>query len=78
LNYTLASWALENNDKDSSNLATALSCPGVIANWPVVDWCRSYVFMVFTKPGKEEQKPEMFQQMKAAIDETRPMKCSTQ
>jgi len=78
LNYTLASWALENIDKDSSNLGTALSCPGVIANWPVVDWCRNYVFMVFTKPGKEEQKPELFQQMKDAIDETRPMKCNTQ
>jgi CubicO group peptidase (beta-lactamase class C family) len=78
LNYTLASWALESNDKDSSNLGTALSCPGVIANWPVVDWCRNYVFMVFTKPGKEEQKPDLFQQMKAAIDETRPMKCNTQ
>lgn len=77
LNYTLGSWALENETREGSKLATALVCPGIIANWPVVDWCRGYAFMVFTKPGKEEQKPELYQQMKAAIDENMSLKCAT-
>jgi CubicO group peptidase (beta-lactamase class C family) len=78
LNYALGSWVLESENKEGSNLASALACPGIIANWPVVDWCRGYAFMVFTKPGRDEQKPEMYQQMKTAIDETKPMNCSTQ
>lgn len=78
LNYTLGSWAQEAEEGKTgeTNLASALICPGIIAQWPVVDWCRGYAFVVFTKPFREEQKPELYQQMKAAIDETRASKCN--
>jgi CubicO group peptidase (beta-lactamase class C family) len=78
LNYSLGSWVLETEGqkKEDSNIASALTCPGIIANWPVVDWCRGYAFMVFTKPVREEQKPDLFQQMKLAVDETRNLKCN--
>jgi hypothetical protein len=79
LNYTLGSWALQTEDQkgEGSNLASAVACPGIIANWPIVDWCRGYAFMVFTKPMREEQKPQLFEQMKLAIDETRSSNCNS-
>src|SRR5688572_16101219 len=44
-NYALGSWVLEENKVE----ATVLASPGLFGTWPMIDWCRGYVYLVFVK-----------------------------
>ncbi|MEI9810614.1 MAG: serine hydrolase domain-containing protein [Bacteroidota bacterium] len=44
-NYAPGSWALEEKD----GKATVLACPGLFGTWPMIDFCRGYAYLVFTK-----------------------------
>jgi hypothetical protein len=62
--YTLGAWALESNGPT----ATALSSPGLFGTWPAVDFCRRYVFLIFTKELLGEQKREIYEDLKKLAD----------
>lgn len=63
-NYTLSSWAVEEKD----GKATALACPGLFGTWPMIDFCRGYAYLVFTKNLLTEEKAGLHMQMKKEID----------
>jgi hypothetical protein len=71
-NYALGSWAIEEKD----GMATSLSSPGLFGSWPMVDWCRGYAFLFLTKTMLNEQKKDVYMQMKDAVDEKVPSKCN--
>jgi CubicO group peptidase (beta-lactamase class C family) len=64
-NYALGSWALEEKDGQ----ATVLSNPGLSGPWPILDYDRKYVALVFLKSSPAEQKKENYMAIKDAIDE---------
>jgi len=74
----LGSWVLDpetNVSKDGT--ASVLASPGLFGTWPMVDWCRGYACIFFVKTLLSgEQKKEVYLQMKDAIDEKMPKKCS--
>lgn len=72
-NYALGSWIVE---EGKDNEANVLSSPSLFGTWPMVDWCRNYTFIVITKSLlKDEQKNDVYMQMKDAIDEKVHKKC---
>lgn len=71
--YALGSWIVE---EGKDNVANVLSSPSLFGTWPMVDWCRGYAFIIVTKTLlKNEQRKEVFMQMKDAIDEKIHTKC---
>ena len=71
--YASGSWVIEEG-KDGQ--ASVLSSPGLFGTWPMVDWCRGYACIFFTKNLlKGETKRDVYMQMKGAIDEKLPTKC---
>jgi len=76
--YALGSWVLDpetNVSKDGT--ASVLASPGLFGTWPMVDWCRGYACIFFVKTLLSgEQKKDVYLQMKDAIDEKMPKKCS--
>jgi len=71
--YALGSWIV---DEGKDNVANALACPSLNGTWPMVDWCRGYAYLFFTKTLlKDEQKKDVYLQMKDAIDEKMHTKC---
>ena len=71
--YALGSWVVEEGNNTEANV---LSSPGLLGTWPMVDWCRGYAYILFAKTlMKDEQKHDVYMQMKDAIDERIPKKC---
>jgi CubicO group peptidase (beta-lactamase class C family) len=62
----MGSWIMEKNDKDEP---VAYTAPGFNGIYPVLDICRGYAFIIFTKDGAEVKK-ELSQQIKSLIDES--------
>jgi hypothetical protein len=57
-------------------MANVLASPSLYGTWPMVDWCRKYAFIIITKTVlKDEQKNDVYLQMKDAIDEKVHPKC---
>jgi CubicO group peptidase (beta-lactamase class C family) len=72
LAYAFGSWVI---DEGKGGEANALSGAGLYGTWPVVDWCRGYAAVIFTKTLLSEQKKEPYIAVKEAIDEKLPAKC---
>jgi CubicO group peptidase (beta-lactamase class C family) len=71
--YALGSWVV---DEGKDNMANALACPSLYGTFPMVDWCRGYAYLLLTKSSsKDEQKKDVYLQMKDAVDEKLPSKC---
>ena len=71
-NYALGSWVIE---EDNNRLGTVLACPGLFGTWPLIDYCKGYACLIFVKSLLGEQKVDIYNQMKAAIDEKMQSKC---
>lgn len=71
-NYALGSWVI---DEDNNKTATVLTCPGLFGTWPIIDYCKGYACLIFVKSLLGEQKADIYNQMKAAIDEKIESKC---
>ncbi|HEX6334477.1 MAG TPA: hypothetical protein VFZ78_09635, partial [Flavisolibacter sp.] len=69
--YALGSWSIEEKD----GVASALTSPGLLGTFPVVDWCHGYACLFFVKTLLNEQKKDAYLQMKDAIDEELKSKC---
>lgn len=62
--YTLGSWAVEEKD----GKASVLTCPSFSGTWPMVDLCRGYAYLFFTKNQVDDQKSKAHMDLKAVID----------
>ncbi|HEU4472446.1 MAG TPA: serine hydrolase [Flavisolibacter sp.] len=69
--YALGSWVVEEG-KDAAN---ALSGPALPGCFPLIDWCRGYALLLFTKNSSTDQKKETLLALKNAADEKLPSKC---
>lgn len=72
LDYGLGEWVLE---KDASGKASVVSGPAVYGTWPYVDYCRGYACIILTKTVLSEEKKDVYQALKAAIDQQIPATC---
>ena len=63
--YTLGSWAVETNGKEA-NASTSSGLLGPIA---IVDWCRGYAFVLFSKALQNEQRKEPCVEMAEAVND---------
>jgi hypothetical protein len=61
--YALGSWAIE----EKNGKATGVINPGFQGTWPVVDLCRGYALLVVPKESEDEQKPEIFAELKTIV-----------
>ncbi len=68
-NYGFGEWITSTDEKGN---ATVLACPGLFGTWAMVDKCRGYAFVVFTKGNLNEEKREVYLGIKEAIDELIP------
>ncbi|MFT3824301.1 MAG: serine hydrolase domain-containing protein [Chitinophagaceae bacterium] len=72
-NYGLGAWIQE---KDASGNAAVVTSPGMFGTWPWIDNCRNYVAVIFVQSVLGEQKKDIYQQVKNAVDDVMPaVKC---
>ncbi len=65
LDYALGAWVLE---KDNNGKPTCFTAPSLTGTWPVMDLCRGYACIIFTKGNGSEDKKQVFTGIKAVID----------
>jgi CubicO group peptidase (beta-lactamase class C family) len=65
-NYGLGVWIQET---DVNAVATVVSSPGLFGTWPLIDQCRGYSFILFTKELISVDKRDLYLQIKAIIDQ---------
>ncbi len=63
--YALGSWVEE---KDGTNKALVLGCPGLFGTWPLIDFKRGYACIFFVKSILGEQKADAYSSIKKSID----------
>jgi len=74
LSYALGEWVQEEDENGNS---VVVSCPGLFGTWPLIDKCREYAFILFTKGLMGgEQKREIYFGIKKTIDEVIPSNCN--
>ena len=71
-NYALGSWVIE---QDNKGMATVLSSPGLFGTWPMIDFCRGYVYLFFVKNLLGEERAETHIEIKKLIDQQIPSQC---
>jgi CubicO group peptidase (beta-lactamase class C family) len=71
-NYGFGNWIME---LDENGSATIVGHPGLTGTWPVVDKCRNYAAVVFTKGTLGEEKKEVYLDIKKALDEQLKPSC---
>jgi CubicO group peptidase (beta-lactamase class C family) len=63
-NYALGSWVVEEN----LGYANSLASPGLFGTWPMIDFCRGYVYLVFVKNLLGEERAGAHTELKSIID----------
>ena len=63
--YGLGEWITETDGKGNS---TVVACPGLFGTWPYIDNCRKYACIFFIKNFLNDQKKELYLQLKNAVD----------
>jgi CubicO group peptidase (beta-lactamase class C family) len=70
--YGFGLWIQE---KDANGKTTAVSSPGLFGTWPVIDYCRGYAFIIFTRNLLTEKKADMYLAIKKSVDLYFPSTC---
>ena len=65
-NYGLGEWILET---DAAGKTIAVSSPGLFGTWPILDIQRTYAAIVFVKSLLNEDKKEVYLEVKKKVDE---------
>ena len=71
-NYGFGEWIQET---DENGKATVVSSPGLFGTYPLIDNCRGYACIFFTKGLLGEEKKEIYTNIKRSIDEVIASKC---
>lgn len=69
--YALGAWAPEENNK----LATVLVAPSFGGTLPMVDFCRGYAFLLVVKDETDNEKGDVFAEVKDVLDNRFTNKC---
>jgi len=69
--YALGSWVIEQNN----GKGTVLACPGLFGSWPMIDYCRGYAYLAFTKSLLGEAKADAQLAIRQTIDKQLPSTC---
>jgi CubicO group peptidase (beta-lactamase class C family) len=64
--YGIGTWIL---DKAPDGKTAAIVSPALTGTWPMVDLCRRYALLLFTKPSAGEPNREVAFRLKAMVDE---------
>ncbi len=72
LDYAYGNWIL---DKNSAGKTTMASSPSMFGTWPVINLCRGYACLLFTKELSNDLSNELVNDLMATIDEKVPAKC---
>lgn len=65
-NYGFGEWILETDEQGKS---TVVASPGLFGTWPMIDKCRGYAVIFFTKGLLSEVKKENYLVLKKLIDQ---------
>lgn len=71
-NYGFGEWIMET---DENGNATVVASPGLFGTWPMIDKCRGYACIFFTKGLLGEEKRDIYLDIKKSIDEYIPSVC---
>lgn len=71
-NYGFGEWIMET---DANDIATVVTSPGLFGTWPMVDNCRGYACIFFTKGLLGDEKKDIYLDIKKSIDEVIPSNC---
>ncbi|MCW3087097.1 MAG: beta-lactamase family protein [Sediminibacterium sp.] len=71
-NYGFGEWILQT---DENGKATVVASPGLFGTWPMVDLCRGYACIFFTKGSLGEEKRDIYLDIKTSIDAVIPSTC---
>ncbi len=71
-NYGFGEWILET---DINGNATVVASPGLFGTWPMIDFCRGYACIFFTKGLLGDEKKEIYLDVKKSIDGLIPSNC---
>lgn len=71
-NYGFGEWILET---DLNGNATVVACPGLFGTWPMIDFCRDYACIFFTKGLLGDEKKEVYLDVKKSLDTLIPSNC---
>jgi len=63
--YALGAWIV---NADTNGKAKVITCPGLFGSFPLIDYCRGYTMVVFTKSLLNEHKKEFYNKLKGLID----------
>ncbi|MEO5562718.1 MAG: serine hydrolase domain-containing protein [Chitinophagaceae bacterium] len=69
--YALGAWVLEEKD----GKATALASPGLFGTWPVIDFCRGYIYLVFVKNLLSEERGDVHKELLGLINKEFAASC---
>jgi CubicO group peptidase (beta-lactamase class C family) len=65
-NYGMGTWILQTDENGNASVAAA---PGMFGTWPLIDLCRGYSVVIFTDGKRNEEKKEIWMEIKKIIDE---------
>ncbi len=65
-NYGLGEWILETDEK---GISTVVSSSSLFGTWPLIDKCRGYAVIIFTKGILTESKKDAYVDIKKLIDQ---------
>ena len=71
-NYGFGEWILE---ADENGNAKVMASPGFSGTWPMVDNCRGYACIFFTKGDLSDEKKEIYLNVKKSIDDVLASTC---
>ncbi len=72
LNYGMGEWILQSNAQGKTTAAVVPSLQGI---WPMVDLCRGYACVIFTRELRGEQDRNVYIDIKTTIDKGFPGNC---
>jgi CubicO group peptidase (beta-lactamase class C family) len=70
--FGLGQWIMEADEKGTGTL---LAAPGFEGSWPMIDICRGYALVIFTKGDLNEEKKKIYMDIKGSIDALIPPNC---
>ena len=71
-NYGFGEWILQT---DVNGNATVVASPGLFGTWPMIDNCRGYACIFFTRGLLSDEKKDIYLDMKTSIDAVIPSSC---
>jgi CubicO group peptidase (beta-lactamase class C family) len=67
--YGFGEWIMRS---DENNIGTVIASPGLFGTWPMIDKCRGYACIFFTKGVLGEERKDIYLDIKESIDAQLP------